>query len=602
MNATVPGTIFRKVFILESRDWWSVVPSGYDPEQDLVLTYDFGLKEDIRKMGGRAEYIDHLLSTDSMQQNNFMVYRFFRDWHKRKDGSDLFSHREIPFGFAFRMEIWNDLLFYVRNRLCLEVLRELIFETLFVGTHRAYVENMLNEMAVPFVALQIEVTGSAPYFFPIARWMDERIRIKTVRHQMRDWVTSLLGRFTDVMDTLTGMRRRPAVFVQEYHPTRALLQELKKDSSVRLVLAHYSWPRKLFNFLTERPIPLRQKREAFEEEARHLFEVFSREKCAKLVLANGLDLTDQVYQVIEERIAECIPDTLRVLESVIHFLDRNPLRLEVLIGNIGQVATLVDCVCKARNVPSYLIINGLLGNAYLDEGKYASFINSYSISVKKNYFGDKDNVVCLGDPRMDAYGAADKVRKIDRVNPTITIGASGFNPTDLNSYVAVEFDFLYDLLLTIRGHERCSKQKVIIKVRPNGYRSQYVAFVEEYFSDLSVEVQDKVSMREVLDRTDFYISIYSQTLFEASCMGIPCLYYKKDTEIMDPPFDGRSELVTVASLDSLSQALDDFCSGHPRYDAFLQRSVIEKYVGPTDGNNLVRNLSYIQKLVANIVS
>lgn len=45
---------------------------------------------------------------------------------------------------------------------------------------------------------------------------------------------------------------------------------------------------------------------------------------------------------------------------------------------------------------------------------------------------------------MDTYSLIEN--KINREMPTITIGASGFNSTDLNSYVAVEFDFMYDIL------------------------------------------------------------------------------------------------------------------------------------------------------------
>ena len=68
-------------------------------------------------------------------------------------------------------------------------------------------------------------------------------------------------------------------------------------------------------------------------------------------------------------------------------------------------------------------------------------------------------------------------------------------------------------------------------------------------------------MMQVLERTDFFVSIYSQTLFEASCLGIPCLYYKKDNEVMDPPFDGNSELVTVSNVEDLTDAIRDFRSG-----------------------------------------
>jgi hypothetical protein len=597
-KAIASGAAFRNIFVLESLTWFGSVADRFDPSTDLVMTYDFALRHKIVTMGGMAEYIDHLLDSDFMQRNNFLVSRFFKDWHKSGDGSDLFTHQGIPFGFSFRLEIWNDLIFYVRNRLCLERLREFKFDALFVGTRQGFVEEILSEMDLSFTPVDADLVAAPAYFFPIQQWLDEKIRIKSAKHYLRDWVTSTLGHITAVFDTMTGARSKPAIFVQEYYSTSALLQVLKKDSRLRLVLANYSYPRKPLNFLNERVIPFRFKPEYFQEEADDLMRRFAIEKSAKLVLANGLDITEHVYRVIETRIGSCIVETLRVLQSVIHFLDRNPLKLEILIANLGQIATLVDCVCQVRNVPSYLIINGYLGHEYFDEGKYASHINSYSESIKKHYFGDKDNVVCLGDPRMDAYGVSKVARKIDRVKPTITIGASGFNNTDLNSYAAVEFDFLYDILLAIRNQKKQGLQAIIvIKVRSNGYRHLYAAFVEEYFSDLAVEILDNIPMQDVLTRTDLYISIYSQTLFEASCLGIPCVYYKNDTEVIQPPFDGNSELVTAHDFDSLSGAFADFYAGHSRFDAFLQRSVLEKYIGPLDGKNLERNLAYVGELL-----
>jgi hypothetical protein len=209
-----------------------------------------------------------------------------------------------------------------------------------------------------------------------------------------------------------------------------------------------------------------------------------------------------------------------------------------------------------------------------------------------------NNIVCLGDPRMDAYVQHVSQRAVNRNTPTITIGASGHNNIDLNSYLAVEFDFMHDVLRAIRTLKvQGVPLRVVIKLRANGYRQQYEEFVEEYFPGLVDEISDTVPIRQVLDKTDFFISIYSQTLFEASCLGIPCLYYKKDNEIIDPPFDGNSELVTVSSVNELGIALEDFRMGSTRFDAFLQKAVMEKYIGPLDGRNLERNIGYIYNLI-----
>ena len=66
-----------------------------------------------------------------------------------------------------------------------------------------------------------------------------------------------------------------------------------------------------------------------------------------------------------------------------------------------------------------------------------------------------DNIVCLGDPRMDAYPPPVQPRMFDKNSFTVTIGASGFNNADLNSYVAAEFDFLYRALCSCWPKPEC---------------------------------------------------------------------------------------------------------------------------------------------------
>ena len=210
-----------------------------------------------------------------------------------------------------------------------------------------------------------------------------------------------------------------------------------------------------------------------------------------------------------------MPNILRTLDSSIKYLEKNSISLEILIANIGHHATLLDCVCKSKNIPSYLIINGLLGPEYQDDSKYATFINSYSESIKKYYFREMNNIVVLGDPRMDMYTPSDIRSSINTEVPTVTIGASGFNSVDLNSYVAVEFDFMYDVLSAFSKIIHNSQTiNLIIKVRGNGYKKQYEDFVKKFFPSLSIEIIDSTPMKKVLERTDLYISIYSQTLNE----------------------------------------------------------------------------------------
>lgn len=141
---------------------------------------------------------------------------------------------------------------------------------------------------------------------------------------------------------------------------------------------------------------------------------------------------------------------------------------------------------------------------------------------------------------------------------------------------------------------------LIIKVRSNGYIDQYNDFIKEFYPDLPIEVYDSIPIAQLLNRADFYISFYSQTLFEASCLGISALYYKKDTEHLDPPFDGRSELVTARNLGELGEKIEAFYANDAIYDPFKKKDVMEKYIGPLDGNNLKRNMDFIYSLTEEI--
>ena len=602
-NSIVSGSVFRNIFIVESQAAWSDFSLLFDPAQDLLLTYDFALRKQVEESGGAAFYVDHLCDQSFMQENNFLMYQFFRNWHYDAGGGDIFRYREVNFGFSFRIDIWNDFTFYVRSRLCLEKLHSFSWQKIYVESRLTLLCEVLADMGMVFEVREPRLEkrcAFSGYFFPIHRWMDERLRIRRPKHVLRDFVVTIQGIMMSWMDRLADCQgRKKGVFVQEYHPTRQLLQRLMQHTGLRVILAHFSSAKGVMKFLKERPIPIYGRLKHYQKDADLLIEAFRTRRSARLVLANGVDITAAVNREIERKIRIVLPESLRALDCVINYLDRHPLHLEILIGNIGKVPTLVDCVANSRGVPSFMIINGLLGNEYMDEAKYATVINGYSESIRDNYFRDMDNIVCLGDPRMDAYASA-PAKIINRILPTICIGASGYNPIDLNSFVAVEFEFLYEVLSAIRNLSNPAQSfRIVIKVRPNGYREQYQKFTEEYFPGLVELIVDHVPMRDVLDRTDLFISIYSQTLFEASCLGIPVIYHKTDREIMDTPFDGTSELVTTYDVPSLELALRDFIASNDRFESFLDKAVMEKYVGPLDGKNLERNLDFVLGLLDN---
>lgn len=593
---------YRNIFIVDSILWWEEVQARYDISLDLILTYDLGLHKKITALGGQVFYIDHLVDPQIMQKNNFLIYKFFNEWHLDANGNDIFIHSGISFGFSFRLEFWNDYTSYLRLRLCLQELVKLKINKIFLGSSNPLIASILEELDLSYTLLPCAMLNNQPtYYFPIAQWMDEKLRAKGLRgflYWAREVITAGYGYMMPYLDLLVGKKYKKSIFIQEYHPTKGLIDIFRKDRTLKVVLANFSRGSTMLQHLFERLIPVYGKLEKYTQEIALLREQYESKKCAKLILEDGNDITLNAYSIIEERVFSRIAYTLRTLDSVLKYIAHYSLNLEILIANIGHVATLVDCVCKQKNIPSYLIINGMLFNAHQDDSKYATIINCYSSSMRDNYFHGMSNVVCLGDPRMDTYAYAKK-NAIKRVNPTVTIGASGFNPVDLNSYVAIEFEFMYDVLSALSiANVKGMKANIIIKVRPNGYHVQYENFIKEFFPQLPIKIMSSVPMQQVLEQSDLYISIYSQTLFEASCLGIPCIYYKKDDEIMYEPFDGHSELVTLYTIDELVKAFFDFQAEDERYNAFLSKTVIEKYIGPLDGKNLQRNIDFIYDLLA----
>jgi hypothetical protein len=591
---------YRNILLVDSRSSWFDQNAMFDINQDIVLTFDFALKREIEEMGGEACYIDSLCTPPEMQKNNFLASDFFKKWHYDKFGNDIFIDQEVPFGFSFRIEIWSEYLYYVRLRVNLEQLKKLEYEAIYVGEAGSFVADILREMEISFIALNPSSTlKKAAYFFDIHQYMQNALRGNSVRDAAKKLLIRVLSEVGFCIDRI--FRSNPnqkTVYAQIYHPTKKIVERLQQDLNIKVITSSLSTGNGWQKYFVQRLIPISGRKVKFQKQAELLLNNFRVNRCATFCLSDGTDITAGAYNIIEQQIKYTVPEALRILNSVINYVKKQPIHLEVMIANIGLAQTIVDCVLKTKGIPSYLIINGLLGGKFCDEGKYGTYINSYSESVKHHYFDNAEHIVCLGDPRMDHYVVATRQEAINRIAPTVTIGTSGFNNIDLISYVAIEFDFMFDILSAFQEiQDEAITFNLIIKVRPNGVLEQYVAFADEYFPKLKIKIVREVAIIEVLMKTDLYISIYSQTLFEASCLGIPVIYYKKDQELLDPPFDKKSELVTVDTIAGLKQAFFDFKTGHDRFNVFLEKPVMEKYVGPLDGKNLDRNLAFIYNLL-----
>ena len=571
---------YRNIFILESRNYFPHFAKDFNPKKDLVLTFDFGLKRQTEILGGNACYIDSICSPQEMQENNFLASDFFKKWHYDAKGKDIFTVNGVPFGFAFRIEIWNEYLYYVRLRANLTQLGKLKFHNIYLGESGNVIGTVLAEMKLDFNANKgLRKIKENAYYFDIHKYMSDALRGTGLGGVARKILIWLLSNVSFYLDNIFKLKsKQKTVYAQHYHPTTKIIEYLRQDATLKVVTSSLIPMKGLQKYFVQRLIPIGRKKTKHQQQARQLLDDLKAKRIATLFLSDGTDITAGAHNVIENKIRAVLPEALRILSSVNLYLNNRPIHLEILIANLGLTQTIVDCVLKTKQVSSYLIINGILCGQFGDEGKYATYINGYAENIKKYYFSDAENVVCLGDPRMDVYASRTQPRTINRLKPTVTIGASGFNGINLISHVAIEFDFMFDLLtafseLRNEGHAF----NLIIKVRANGVLEQYTAFAREYFSELRVEIQRDIPVSEVLEKTDFYISIYSQTLFEASCLGIPVVYYKKDQEILDPPFDKKSELVTVDSVSSLKQAFVSFTNHNGKvYRAFRWKKFGEK--------------------------
>lgn len=592
---------YNNIYIVESRGNWTTFSNNYNSNKDLVLTFDFGLKHQIENCGGDVNYIDSLCPADEMQENNFITAEFLREWNYNKSGSDIFTFDQVPFGFAFRIEFWSEYLFAIRLRANLEKLRVLNFEKVISHENNHVVNIVLNEMGLDYVLVDAKKTSfNHSYYFDIHHYMKSQLHGTSLKDVAREVLKYLLSNLWLIFDYFNKDSAKKVIYIQPYHPTIPIIEKLKKDNRIRVVTSALVPGKGWKKFIFQRLVPTNGRVSDCKKQANEMLMQFRDHRCKKLILADGADVTELAYRVIEGQIAPRVAGALRMLNDAKIYVKKQAINLEVMIANIGLEQTIMDCLLKSNGITSFLIINGLLPSKFGDEAKRATFINSYSEETKVNYFKGASNIVCLGDPRMDQYTELlfQKSDRINRGHPVIGIGSAGFNSTDLISYVAFEFDFIFDILKSFKklngvGH----KFTIIIKVRPNAVLEQYINFVNEYFPDLDIQLEQSAPMIDVLKRLDLYISFYSQTLIEAACLGIPVIYYKKDNEFLDPPFDGASEIVSVDSIGGLMQAYLDFESSHGRFNPFLNKSVLEKYVGPLDGKCIERNVNFIYHLL-----
>lgn len=592
---------YRNVFFVQNREYWNACPFDYHIEKDIVLSFDFAVVNMLKSTGGEVQYIDHIVNSELLESYNFNMYEFLATWYCNASGNDIFRYKGIEVGSVFRIEILSDITYYIRLFVSLcEFLKKNEFATIYIGIDDVFLLSIIDFLNIKTIKWsknkQID-ENICEYTYPIFDLFEKALRPSTVKYRTKVSVIRAIDKVSSLFERLKSQpRKKKYVHIERYFPTKDIIRALKKENNIRMIRSDFYSIADLFCG-EHLPVFVSSNSDHHNFEAKKILEKFEKEKCS-LFYVNDFDISKELYTLILKRISPMLPSVLEMIDNMTKFLSNKNLCLMITFASIGVINRLMINYCKKNDITIYMVINGLLANSFLDEAKDGTWINSYGDSVKKNYFKGMDNVVCLGDPRMDKYAKYTVKKKINYTKPVIGIGASLFSNVDLNSYLAVEFDFLNDIITACeRLKEKGREMEIIIKLRLNSYAEQYKSFLNEYYPHIPVKIFKNTPMKEVFDKVDLYISLASQTLFEASSLGIPVIYYKNDTHYYHPPFDGKSELVTAFTQDDLVKKIEAFYNQDAMYDIFQNKSNMEKYIGPLDGQNLKRNIDFIHSLM-----
>ena len=204
---------YRNIFILESKAYWQENIESFDKEKDLVLTFDFGLKYEIESLGGKAFYVDSLSSQDEMEKNNLLAAKFFKNWHYDKYGNDIFTAQGVSFGFAFRIEIWSEYLYYVRLRVNIEKLRNIECSAIFLGEKNGIIGDILNEMDLSFISLnKVIASDQSVYYFDIHKYMYDALHGKSIRQIIINTITNIASIFHYYIDSLFKANKKKIIY------------------------------------------------------------------------------------------------------------------------------------------------------------------------------------------------------------------------------------------------------------------------------------------------------------------------------------------------------------------------------------------------------
>ncbi|MFD0749640.1 hypothetical protein ACFQZS_05760 [Mucilaginibacter calamicampi] len=595
--STVPIRVkpkYRNLFIVENRNLWDLCEAQCDKAADLVLCVDFALKQELLLKGYEVEFLDHLVQESFLEQLNFTMHDFLNNWFKDENGQDLLLYKNYSLGDSLLLYLINDVTFFCHFFFNIIGLKSISYERIIVAATEPIIIECLDKAEINYdtIKIAIPLPEKPVYLFPITKWVKEKTENSiSLKFKLKNIIANAFDLVFDGLDR-TFNKNKKRIYIQQYHCTQQLINTLKQNSDVQIVTQNYTG---ISHILKERRVHFsynEKNNRVFSD----LFNKYQNSKKQKWTFM-GYPIDSYIYERIDKTVYDKLKEAISAADDIETYFKKYKLQVMVPVTNYWVQNRLLMNYCRNNSVPIYMIINGLLNISYMHDAKDSDYVNSYSVSIKEEYFNNRANVFALGDPRMDKYTVLEH-KRIDRNIPLIVIGTAGYDSIDLNSYLAYEFDFLYDILVTLNLIKTQGLNfKIVLKVRANGYTDVYKKFVNEYFDHLPVEIIQDKSFFDVITNADLYISIFSQTIFEASCLGIPAIYYKKDTQYIHKPFNNKSQLVTANNVAELQEKILGFYNNDAMYSNFLKKEIMEEYIGPLDGNNLKRNIDFVHNLI-----
>jgi len=585
-------TSFDTIYIIENRNGWNKSILELNKQNSLVLCLDFGLYNELEEQNLEVAYLDQLLNIDIAQDCNAQLHHYLQNWFKNDKGDDLLRYNGFDIGDALLLNVLNDITYFSHFFFNILELRKVNYKKIVVVCENKIITEILDELNISYQLIEVKpnIVPYPVYNFPILKWTEEQINSATLKSKIKKLVSMFLDLASAITDLLS-LKEKKAVFIQNYHPTAAIVDALIENDNLRVILDGYS-PQQ--NIYKQRRILYKTKQSI--QEADSLINYYKRAK-KKEWLYQGINIGNILQKRLLPTVEKNLANAISVTKDINRYFSKSNIKLMIPVTNLWLNNRLIMNYCRNNNVPVFMVINGLLNIKHYQEAHDSTWVNCYSESLKQDYFKNADNALPLGDPRMDIY-AKQPAKKINREYPTIIIGAAGYNHIDQTSYIAFEFDFLFDVLKAINNLlVKTFKANIILKIRGNGYAHLYQSFVNEYYPELKIAIIQNDPFPVVIAKADLYISFYSQTIIEAAALGIPTIYYKKDNASMFRPYDNKSELVTAIDSLDLENKIEKFYAVDTIFNAFLNKEIIEKYIGPLDGNNFQRNLKFIYSII-----